>query len=127
MHDQDKAIVRALVPVAWADGSYAERERQMIDGILEAYSASEAERKEIHSYAAEKRTLDDISLQELSADDRRVLLQHAVFLTFADGDQSTEEADFLLNLANRLRIPEPEAKHLLTASAERAKKHLGEL
>ena len=124
MHDQDMAIVKALVPVAWADGNFEEHERQMIDALLDAYSASDAEKKELQDYAATKRSLEDINLQDLSWDDRRVLLQHAVLLTFADGEQTTDEIDFLVQLAQRLRIPDDEAKGLMDAGADRAKKFL---
>ena len=125
MHQQDLAIVRALVPVAWADGVFADREKDTLNALLEAYGASAEERDALHAYALEKRSLDDIDLQELSSDDRRVLLQHAVLLSFADGDQSTDEVDFLIKLAEKLRIPPAEAQALLDASADRAKRSLG--
>jgi uncharacterized membrane protein YebE (DUF533 family) len=118
------AIVRALVPVAWADGVYAEKEKQMMDAMLDAYGATEGEKKSILAYATEKRTLDDIDLQELSASDRRTLLQHAVLLTFADGGQSKEEVSFLEQLAKKLRIGDDEARAILAAGAERAKRLL---
>jgi uncharacterized tellurite resistance protein B-like protein len=124
MHDQDLAIVKALVSVAWADGVFAERERAMLDALLDAYGAAPEDRKAVYTYAEQRRTLDDIDPQELSADDRRMLLQHAVLLTFADGDQSTEEAEMLTALSAKLRIPEAEAQALLDAGAERAKKAL---
>ncbi len=124
MHDQDLAIVKALVSVAWADGVFAERERAMLDALLDAYGAGAEERKAVYGYAEQRRTLDDIDPQELSADDRRVLLQHAVLLTFADGDQSPEETELLTALSAKLRIPEPEARALFEAGAERAKKGL---
>ena len=85
MHQQDIAIVKALIPVAWADGVFADREKEMLDALLDAYGATDKEKEIIHEYAEKRRTIDDIDLQELSADDRRVLLQHAVLLTFADG------------------------------------------
>jgi uncharacterized tellurite resistance protein B-like protein len=124
MHDQDLAIVKALVSVAWADGVFAERERAMLDALLDAYGASAEDRATLHSYAEQRRSLEDIDVQELSADDRRILLQHAVVLTFADGDQSPEELDLLTALASKLRIPEPEARALLDAGAARAKKSI---
>jgi uncharacterized membrane protein YebE (DUF533 family) len=124
MHDQDLAIVKALVTVAWADGVFAERERAMLDALLDAYGASAEDRATIHSYAEQRRSLEDIDVQELSAEDRRILLQHAVILTFADGEQSPEELDLLTALSSRLRIPEPEARALLDAGAARAKKSL---
>ena len=39
MHDQDMAIVKALVPVAWADGVFAQPEKEMIDAVLDARAA----------------------------------------------------------------------------------------
>jgi uncharacterized tellurite resistance protein B-like protein len=124
MHEQDLAIVKALVPLAWADGEFADREKEMIDAILDAYSASDADKKTVHEYAATKRTLDDVNVQDLSADDRRVLMQHAILLSFADGTQSSDEVTFIQALAKKLRIPDDETKLLMTSGAERAKKHL---
>jgi tellurite resistance protein len=124
MHEQDLAIVRALVPVAWADDVFEKREREMLDALLDAYGASDKEKEVLREYAETKRTLDDIDIQDLSADDRRVLLQHAVILSFADGDQSADEIAFLEQLASKLRIPGEESKALMAASADRAKKHL---
>jgi uncharacterized membrane protein YebE (DUF533 family) len=124
MHDQDMAIVKALVPVAWADGVFAQPEKEMIDAVLDAYRASDKEKEIVHEYAETKRTLDDIDTQELSADDRRVLFQHAVLLSFADGDQSPDEVTFLEALAKKLRLPDDDMKSLMLAGAERAKKYL---
>jgi uncharacterized membrane protein YebE (DUF533 family) len=124
MHDQDMAIVKALVPVAWADGVFAEAEKQMLDALLDAYRASDKEKEIVHEYAEIRRTLDDIDLQELSADDRRVLFQHAVLLSFADGDQSADEVTLLEGLARKLRLPDAERQELMKAGAERAKKYL---
>ena len=124
MHEQDIAIVKALVPVAWADGQFAEQEKETLEALLDAYDATDDEKTQLREYAKERRTIDDINLQDLSADDRRVLLQHAVLLSFADGDQSQDELDFLDKLATKLKIPADEAKQMMDAAAERAKKFL---
>src|ERR1700733_13277725 len=124
MHEQDIPIVKALVPVAWADGEFAEQEMETLDALLDAYSATDEERRALKGYAKVKRTLDDIELQELSADDRRVLLQHAVLLSFADGKQTPDEVELLERLVAKLKIPEAEAKLVMAAAAERAQKFL---
>ena len=97
---------------------------ETLDALLDAYSATEEERKALKEYAKVKRTLDDIELQELSADDRRVLLQHAVLLSFADGKQTPDEVELLEKLAAKLKIPDAEAKAFMKAAAERAQKFL---
>lgn len=124
MQEQEFAIVRALVPVAWADGSFAEKEKEMLDALLDAYEATEDEKKQLRDYARERRTLEDIQLQDLSAADRRVLLQHAVLLTFADGEQHPAESKFLSDLATKLRIPSQEATAVIAEAEQRARKHL---
>ncbi len=125
MHDQQLAIVKGLIPIAWADGDFGEKEREAISGLLAAYGASDEEKTSVFDYAKEKRTLDDIDLQELSATDRRVLLQTAVVISFVDGEQSATESAMLADLWQRLRIPEAEAKICIEQAAERAQKHLG--
>jgi uncharacterized tellurite resistance protein B-like protein len=124
MHEQEFAIVKALVPVAWADGKFADQEMECIKAFLDAYNASDEERKTILDYAKEKRTLEDITLQDLSADDRRILLQHAVLVSFADGEQAVAEDEFLKELARKLKIPDDEAEAVMTEAATRAKKNL---
>lgn len=96
----------------------------MLEGLLEAYGATDSERTSLMDYAKEKRTLDDIDLQELSGPDRRVLLQIAVLLTFADGHQHVDEAKIVADLATKLRIPDEEAKGVIAMAEERAKKNL---
>ena len=124
MHEEDLAIVKALVPVAWADGVFAEKERDTLEALLDAFRASDDEKKALRDYAKEKRSLEDINLQDLSFDDRRVLLQHAVLLSFVDGEQGNEEREFLDRLAFKLKIPSDEAKPLMETSAAHAKKFL---
>ena len=124
MHEQDLAIVKALVPVAWADGEFAEREKETLEALLDVYGATAEEKAALREYAKEKRTLEDIDLRDLSADDRRVLLQHAVLLSFADGDQSDRERAFLDRLVTKLKIPRADAEAMMKSAAERAERLL---
>jgi uncharacterized tellurite resistance protein B-like protein len=124
MNEDAFAIVRGLVPVAWADGTFAEAEKEMLEGLLEGYGATDEQKEQLRAYAKERRTLDDIELQELSASDRRVLLQNAVLLTFADGAQHASESKLIAELAVKLRIPEAEAKDVIAQAETRARKNL---
>ncbi len=124
MQEETFALIQALVPVAWADGDFAAAEKEMLDALLDAYEATPEEKKKLEEYAKEKRTLDDINLQELSAASRRVLLQHAVLLSFADGVQDATESKMIGELATKLRIPDDEAKAVITEAEARAKKNL---
>lgn len=124
MHEQDKAILKSLVSVAWADGRMASEENEVLEALLQAFEATGEEAGEIRAYAKTPRTLEDIPLTELSAEDRRTLLAHAVLITFIDGEQAAEEKKLLLSLCEKLRIPAEEATSLLGAAEGRAKRFL---
>ena len=124
MHEEDKAILKSLVSVAWADGRVTGEESEIIEAILQAFDATPEDAAEMREYAKTQRTLADIPLTDLSADDRRLLVQHAVLLTFVDGAQSAEEKALLTQLCEKLRIPANEASTLLSAAESRAKRFL---
>ncbi len=124
MHEQDTAILKSLVSIAWADGRVSSEETDVLEALLQAFEATDEEAAHIREYARTPRTLADIPITDLSADDRRILVQHAVLLTFIDGDQAPEERAMLGELCDKLRIPADEAKSLLGAAEGRAKRFL---
>ena len=114
-------MIRGLVSVAWADGHVAAEESEVIEALLLAYKATPSEQHEIRVYASLPRTVDDVPVTDLSYDDRRVLLQHAVLIAHADGDYGDGEKKMLDALCKKLRIPDVEAKGIIEAAAHRAK------
>ena len=126
MHEQDKAILEGLVCVAWSDGTFEDREKEMLDALLEGFGATEEEQKEVRDWADTPRKLEDIPLNELSFGDRRTLYAHAVVLTWVDGDQADSEVAFLEQLREQLRITEDEGKEIFSVSSARAKQLLAE-
>ena len=124
MHEQDLAIVKGLVSVAWADGHVTNNESEVIQALLQAFQATPSEKREIEVYARERRTIDDVPITELSYDDRRVLLQHAVLISHADGNFGDEEHRLIDGLCEKLRIPDVEAKGIIEAAARRARELL---
>jgi tellurite resistance protein len=121
MHEQNLAIIKGLVCVAWADGRMAGEETEIIASLLDAYGATPTERREIQLFAKKSRVISDIPIHDLSSDDRRVLLQHAVLVTFVDGEQHEKEKKLLDELCEVLRVPMLEAKAIMGAAEERAR------
>ncbi len=124
MHPQNLAILKGLVSVAWADGRVAEEEKDVIEAFLAAFEATPSEKLEVRKFAETLKTLDDIPLTDLSADDRRVLLNHAVMITFIDGEQDEKEKELLDDLCDKLRIPPSEAQAIIQSAETRAQQHL---
>jgi tellurite resistance protein len=122
MEDNQEAMLKSLVAVAWADGRVENEESEVIEALLSSFDIAGDDAQRIREFAKTPRTLDDVPITDLSASDRRVLLQHAVILTYIDGQQSDKEKQLLQELVAKLRIPEDEAQHILAAADERARR-----
>lgn len=121
MHQQNLAILKGLVCVAWADGTVAEAEKALLEALLESFGATPSEVLELKQFAEAKRTLADVPIHELSHDDRRVLLTQAVLLSFVDGEQHEKERALIDELCRVLRIPSIEADGIVSVAEERAR------
>jgi uncharacterized tellurite resistance protein B-like protein len=110
----EKNVVKCLVAVAWADGKVAAPESGVIEGLLCGFDASDEEEREVLEYAKRKRTLAaDAPLEELSREERELLLANAALLTHADGEQSDTEKEILDRLVSLLGFDEAEAAQIL--------------
>lgn len=124
MHDQNLAILKGLVCVAWADGRVSDAENELLEGLIQAFGATPSEAHEVRGFARQERTLSDVPINDLSYNDRRVLLNHAVLLTFVDGEQHEREKQLIDELCEVLRIPSLEAKGIVASAEEHARKLL---
>jgi tellurite resistance protein len=122
MEDYQEAMLKSLVAVAWADGRVEAEEQEVIEALLSAFEVAGKDADTIREYAKTPRAIADVPVSDLSAADRRALLQHAVILTYIDGHQSDEEKAVLQELVKKVRVPEDEAKGILAAAEDRAKR-----
>jgi tellurite resistance protein len=121
MTPSEKNIVKCLVAVAWADGKVAAPEAGVIEGMLCGFDASEEEERELLQYAKQKRTLsEDAPIQELSREDRELLLANAALLTHSDGEQSETERALLSKLIGLLEFNDAEAQQILDSAKDGA-------
>lgn len=124
MQDSQEAMVKSLVAVAWADGKMDDEETEVIEALISAFELEGDDAATIRDFAKTPRTLADVPLTDLSAADRRLLLQHAVILTYVDGEQSEQEKQILQAMVHGMRIPSEEANELITRADARAQRLL---
>jgi tellurite resistance protein len=121
MTPNEAALVKCLVAVAWADGQVDTPEVGLIDGLLWAYDATEAEEAELREYAKTKRTLKQTPVpSDLNDIEREVALANAALLTHADGDQSAPEKKALAEFAKLLGFSMDAAKPIIQSARQRA-------
>ncbi len=122
MQDYQEAMLKSLVAIAWADGRVEAEETEVIEALLSAFEVSGDDAEKIREFAKTPKVIDDVPVSDLSAADRRALIQHAVILTYIDGNQSDDEKKVLADLVTKLRVPTAEAQEILAAAEERAKR-----
>lgn len=121
MTPAERNIVKSLIAVAWADGQMESTEASVVEGLLVGFDATEAEETELLEWAKTPRSLDkDIPLDELTEEDRELLLANAALLTMADGKQTADETKALGQLIAILKIDVGEAKEIIAGAADGA-------
>jgi uncharacterized tellurite resistance protein B-like protein len=121
MVPSDRALLRSLIAVAWADGKVAEEETALIGSLIDSFGADEAEAAEFRAFSAEQRTLEDLPLGDLDPGSRRRLLQLAVLVSYVDGVQDERELALIHGLADSLGISPEERVPLMKGSEMRAR------
>lgn len=119
MTPKEKAIVKALVAVAWADGEMQEPEGGVIEGLLTGFDASPEEEAEVLGWAKQPRKLDDVDVTDLDKEDRELLLSNAALLVQSDGEESEDEQKLLSTLGKKLEFTEGDTRRVI-ASVRRA-------
>lgn len=120
MTPQDLRILKSLVAVAWADGRFAKSESNVLEGLLNAFGASDAESAELREWAKRSRSLDDVPVDELTKEDREVLLGNAAVMSGADGKRTKEEDKVLELLATKLGLTDSEVEKILESAKDGA-------
>ena len=122
MRPELEAMVKSLVVVAWADGLMHREEAAILDALILAFELDDSDAQRLREFAKTPRTLDHLPQDQLLEQDRRVLLQHALLLTHADGEQCASELATIHELARRLGIPDAELAGIVAAADRRAKR-----
>jgi len=121
MNPSERNIVKSLIAVAWADGKLQQPESSVIEGLLCGFDASEDEEAELLEYARTPRTLEaDIPLDQMSEEDRELLLANAALLAHADGEASSNETALLSKLSHILGFDAERARGIIESAGDGA-------
>ena len=104
MEQRERALLKGLVSIIWADGEVSEPERVMLGGILSELGITSAEIEEVGRMMTSPPNLDD--LRELIPDmeSREEIMKLLVAMSLADGRVDTAEIRFLDRVAAQLEI-----------------------
>jgi uncharacterized membrane protein YebE (DUF533 family) len=117
-------LLKLLIALAWADGRVDEEEMEIVEAMLDSFNASVEEGNDLREWAKTPRSLDDIDVAGLTAEDADLVLYQAVLLTYIDDEQSEKETELLNNFVAKLGMPSERAKEVLDRATSRAKELL---
>jgi len=124
---QKKCSLKLLVAMAWADGRVDEEEMEIVEAMLDAYGADGGEAEEIREWAKRPRAFEDVEVVALEEPDVVQALQHAVLLSYIDGEQSAKELELLDKFVDRLGMSSEAAKPIMESATAFARSLLPEL
>lgn len=120
MTPAEMRVLKSLVAVIWADGKVEGAESSVLEGLIAGFGATDKEEAEVLEWAKVPRTLDDVPLNELTQEDRELLLGNAALITIADGEQSASEKEVLQRLIQLLEFPDVKAQEILDSTRDGA-------
>lgn len=125
--DQKKCSLKLLVALAWADGRVDEEEMEVVEAMFDAYGAQDEEAEELRKWARTPRSLEEVEVVDLEEADIVQVLQHAVLLSYIDGEQTQREVELMDKFVAKLALPDAKAKEIMESATSIAKSLLPEL
>ncbi|WP_394839708.1 TerB family tellurite resistance protein [Pendulispora rubella] len=119
LSNRERDVIRALAAVVWVDGNADPAELEIVDQVISGYAVSPEQRKELAEFVRSERGLDTtMSLDQLGAEDRELLLTNAAIITHADGVQLPSEKTMLTRLGKMLGYSEEQATVIVQSAVE---------
>lgn len=112
MDQRERALLKGLVQVIWADGEVSDEEREMLGGILSELGSSTAEIEEVGRMMTAPPDIGNLREQIPDMESRQEIMKLLLAMSMADGRVDTSEIRFLNKVAEHLEIPHDTLDHL---------------
>lgn len=104
MDQRERALLKGLVQVIWADGEVSDEEREMLGGILSELGSSTAEIEEVGRMMTAPPDIGNLREQIPDMESRHEIMKLLIAMSMADGRVDTSEIRFLNKVAEHLQI-----------------------
>lgn len=112
MQNSEKALLKSLVHVIWADGEVTDDERRLLGGVLTQLDLDEAAIKEVADMMAQPPSIEDLKSSVKDPETRREVMKVLLAMSMADGKVEISELRFLNKLARQLEISDADLESL---------------
>lgn len=112
MQETEKALIKGLVHVIWADGEVNEDERRLLGGVLTQLSLDEKSIHEVSSMMSKPPDLTNLKESVKDMEARREIMKVLLAMAMADGRIDISELRFLHKFARQLELTEADLEKL---------------
>ncbi len=118
MDETDRALLKSLVHVIWADGEVNEDERRLLGGVLTQLGCGPDEIKEVAEMMTNPPAVDNIREMVPDYEARKEIMKVLLAMALADGQVDVKELRFLKRMANHLEISQGDLEALKKETVE---------
>lgn len=112
MDDTERALLKGLVHVIWADGEVNEAERRLLGGVLAQLGCSPSEIQEVAEMMTNPPSVDNLKEHVPDYEARQEIMKVLLAMALADGQVDMKELRFLNRMAMHLEISEGDLEAL---------------
>ncbi len=112
MDDTERALLKGLVHVIWADGEVNDAERRLLGGVLAQLGCSPAEIQEVAEMMTNPPAVDNLKEHVPEYEARKEIMKVLLAMALADGQVDMKELRFLNRMAVHLEISEGDLEAL---------------
>ncbi len=108
MDERQHRIIEYLIALAQADGRVADEEWGVIEGLMCSFDASEEQELQLSRMRNSPSQVPHLESEELSVDERELLMENAALLMRVDGVEESHERRMVERLSALLALPIPD-------------------
>lgn len=112
MEQAQRALLRALVQVIWADGEMSDAEREMLGAVLATLGSSQEEVEEVGRMLKEPPRMGDLLAEVPDPQTREEILKLLIAMALADGRIDSAELSLLDRVASQLELTREDLERL---------------
>jgi uncharacterized membrane protein YebE (DUF533 family) len=112
MQEAEKALIKSLVHVIWADGEVNEDERRLLGGVLTQLDLDDKALTEVASMMAQPPDLTNLKESVKEVESRREIMKVLLAMAMADGKVEISELRFLNKIARQLELSDGDLEQL---------------
>ena len=112
MQEAEKALIKSLVHVIWADGEVSEDERRLLGGVLSQLDLDDKALGEVASMMAKPPDLTNLKESVKDVESRKEIMKVLLAMAMADGKVEISELRFLNKIARQLELSDADLETL---------------